>query len=279
MERDPWFSEKNCKGPFPTWGGEGSTPLGCKADGGGCHRSQGRSAGWSFTEPPATGTCKVCLFDFFGSLHLLRGEEEAESGKRREGERCPFRYSKKKKKKKKKKTAARKKAEEENSRPFFSHPPLSLSLSLSISTRFQLALRAALSSGADPNEVEATGNTPLHSAAFEGWAEGVEALLKAGAKPLASNNAGDRPWHWAINMGHDDVADIILTAAAGGPQAAEQGLVIVQDHVPKVKEFFSKPCWAHHPKPYKDFIEAKRRSDAAMRAAASAEGAGLLPGL
>jgi ankyrin repeat protein len=36
--------------------------------------------------------------------------------------------------------------------------------------------------GADINEVEAAGNTPLHSAAFEGWAEGVELLLQLGAK-------------------------------------------------------------------------------------------------
>ena len=47
MERDPWFSEKNCTGPFPVWkggaGGETSPPpLGCKADGGGCHRAQGK---------------------------------------------------------------------------------------------------------------------------------------------------------------------------------------------------------------------------------------------
>ena len=41
MERDPWFSEKNCSGPFPVWK-EGETPLGCKPDGGGCHRSQGK---------------------------------------------------------------------------------------------------------------------------------------------------------------------------------------------------------------------------------------------
>lgn len=159
-------------------------------------------------------------------------------------------------------------------------PPPSSSSSSSSSSLSHPALRAALSAGADPNEVEAAGNTPLHSAAFEGWAEGVEALLRAGAKPLASNNAGDRPWHWATTMGHDAVADQLARACPGGLAAAEQqGKVIVQDHVPKVKEFFSKPCWAHHPKPYKDYIEARRRSDAAMRASASADGAGLLPGL
>ena len=53
------------------------------------------------------------------------------------------------------------------------------------------------------------GDTPLHNAAYEGWAEGCEALLNLGAKVNASNNAGDRPWHWARNMGHKDVMDLL----------------------------------------------------------------------
>ncbi len=52
------------------------------------------------------------------------------------------------------------------------------------------------------NEVEAAGNTPLHNAAYEGWTEGIELLISLGATVNASNNAGDRPWHWARNMGH-----------------------------------------------------------------------------
>lgn len=63
--------------------------------------------------------------------------------------------------------------------------------------------------GADVNEVEGAGNTPLHSAAYEGWLEGCELLLSLGAKIDASNNAGDRPWHWARNMGHRDVMDFL----------------------------------------------------------------------
>ena len=61
----------------------------------------------------------------------------------------------------------------------------------------------------DVNEVEAAGNTPLHSAAFEGWSEGVELLLALGAAVNASNNAGDTPWHWAKNMGHAEVMKIL----------------------------------------------------------------------
>jgi hypothetical protein len=35
VERNPWW--KNVSGPFPKWEG----PLGCKADGGGCHYGRG----------------------------------------------------------------------------------------------------------------------------------------------------------------------------------------------------------------------------------------------
>lgn len=60
---------------------------------------------------------------------------------------------------------------------------------------------ALVDAGESVNEVEAAGNTPLHSAAYEGWTEGIDLLVSMGAKVNASNNAGDRPWHWARNMG------------------------------------------------------------------------------
>lgn len=66
-----------------------------------------------------------------------------------------------------------------------------------------------MDNGEDVNEVEAAGNTPLHAAAYEGWVEGCELLLSLGAKLNASNNAGDRPWHWAQNMGHKDVMEFL----------------------------------------------------------------------
>ena len=65
------------------------------------------------------------------------------------------------------------------------------------------------------NEVEAAGNTPLHSAAYEGWIEGAELLLSLGAKVNASNNAGDRPWHWAQNMGHEDMMSFLVKVRRG----------------------------------------------------------------
>lgn len=68
---------------------------------------------------------------------------------------------------------------------------------------------ALVDAGADVNEVEGAGNTPLHSAAYEGWVEGVQLLLQLGAKVNASNNAGDTPWHWASNMGHQEVVHLL----------------------------------------------------------------------
>jgi ankyrin repeat protein len=56
------------------------------------------------------------------------------------------------------------------------------------------AIVQLVDAGFDVNEVEAAGNTPLHSAAFEGWLEGAQLLLQLGAKVNASNNAGDTPW-------------------------------------------------------------------------------------
>jgi hypothetical protein len=77
-----------------------------------------------------------------------------------------------------------------------------------LSTYFA-AIVNAIEAGEDVNEVEAAGNTPLHFAAYVGWLEGCELLLSLGAKANASNNAGDRPWHWAQNMGHADVMEFL----------------------------------------------------------------------
>ena len=67
-----------------------------------------------------------------------------------------------------------------------------------------------MKAGENVNEVEAAGNTPLHSAAYEGWIEGAQLLLSLGAKVNASNNAGDRPWHWAQNMDHNDMMAFLV---------------------------------------------------------------------
>merc|ERR1712224_539807 len=44
------------------------------------------------------------------------------------------------------------------------------------------AIKKAIEDGANVNEVEAAGNTPLHNCAYIGWVEGAELLLSLGAK-------------------------------------------------------------------------------------------------
>lgn len=149
-------------------------------------------------------------------------------------------------------------------------PPASLPSPLRVALPPAAILRA-VDAGADVNEVEAAGNTPLHSAAYEGWTEGVRLLLDLGAKPNASNNAGDRPWHWADAMGHEETKRALEEAGA----VKERGKVLVQDQVPKVRDFYQKACWAHHPKPHADFIEAKLAEDKAFEQ----EQAKLVPGM
>jgi hypothetical protein len=121
------------------------------------------------------------------------------------------------------------------------------------------------------NEVEAAGNTPLHCCAYAGWVEGAELLVSLGAKVNASNNAGDTPWHWAQNMRQDDMMAFLEKNGA----SKTTGLVLVQDNVPKVKDFFEKDCWAHHPKPHQEYIDMKAAQDAAY----DEETKKLVPGL
>ena len=88
MERDPWFSEKNCTGPFPVWkggaGGETSPPpLGCKADGGGCHRAQGKVGGMVLHRAACNRDMKGDLVSLFNPLE----EETRERSGKRERER------------------------------------------------------------------------------------------------------------------------------------------------------------------------------------------------
>ena len=63
-------------------------------------------------------------------------------------------------------------------------------------------------------------------------------------------------------MGHAAVKAALEAAGAD----TSPGPVLVQDHVPKVKDFFAKACWAHHPKPYGDWIAAKRAKEAELDA-------------
>lgn len=46
----------------------------------------------------------------------------------------------------------------------------------------------------------------------------------------------------------------------------QRGRVLVPEHVPKVKDFYAKPCWEGHPLPYGDFIDFKKKEAAELEA-------------
>ena len=108
------------------------------------------------------------------------------------------------------------------------------------------------------NEVEGAGNTALHNAAYDGWCEGIELLVRFGAKLNASNNAGDTPWQWAANMRHDEACDLLEKL---GADTDYRGRVIVPEHIPKVKDFYELEDGRDHPLPSQEFLEWQKEQD------------------
>ena len=64
-----------------------------------------------------------------------------------------------------------------------------------------------LRAGADPNQPQADGFTPLHAAAFHGDAAITGLLLLAGADPRAKNAKGEDAAALARTSGHDWLAE------------------------------------------------------------------------
>jgi len=71
-----------------------------------------------------------------------------------------------------------------------------------------------LAKGANPNFKDSRGRTPLHHAAFHGYADNVQLLLAAGADPNARDNDGWTPLN-AANSGRND-AHVTRTLRAAG---------------------------------------------------------------
>ena len=163
MEKNPWW--KNVSGPFPKWEG----PVGCKADGGGCHRARGKVGEMRIHRA-------VHNKDIAGAPHSFGITYRSEWLTRIIGARLPG-------------TAY---------------------LQMETCGPLLAEIKRLVEAGENVNEVEAAGNTPLHAAAYEGWIEGIELLLSLKAKIDASNNAGDRAYHWAENMAHKDVMELLV---------------------------------------------------------------------
>lgn len=82
-------------------------------------------------------------------------------------------------------------------------------------------IREALEAGADPDERDAAGNTPLHSAGWGADLDAVRALLAHGADVSARNQRGVPVLHEAARRGNTGVA--ILLARAGAPVSDHAG--------------------------------------------------------
>ena len=75
-------------------------------------------------------------------------------------------------------------------------------------------LRAYVEQGVPANLTDATGNTLLMLAAYQGHADTVTALVALGADPDRTNDRGQSPLAGAIFKGEDDVVQVLLAAGA-----------------------------------------------------------------
>ncbi|HEY5248742.1 MAG TPA: ankyrin repeat domain-containing protein [Dermatophilaceae bacterium] len=76
------------------------------------------------------------------------------------------------------------------------------------------SLQAYVEHGVSANLTDATGNTLLMLAAYQGHAKTVSALVDLGADPDRTNDRGQSPLAGAIFKGEDDVVAALLAAAA-----------------------------------------------------------------
>ena len=75
-------------------------------------------------------------------------------------------------------------------------------------------LRTRLEAGADPNQRDEAGRTPLHWAAQEGFLEAVRCLLQFGAQPNLTDDLGFSPLAVAAGEGHESTVRELLSAGA-----------------------------------------------------------------
>ena len=84
-------------------------------------------------------------------------------------------------------------------------------------------VRALVEAGADVNQAEADGSTPLHWAAYAGDVETARLLLKAGAVANAGNRYGVRPLSLACTAGSPGVVAALLDAGANPNSTLTEG--------------------------------------------------------
>ena len=61
-------------------------------------------------------------------------------------------------------------------------------------------VRKLLRAGANVNEVDKDGDTPLHKASSKGQVDVVRVLVEAGADASVAGEDGRNPWHRAVEI-------------------------------------------------------------------------------
>lgn len=96
-------------------------------------------------------------------------------------------------------------------------------LHIAVDRRDVVWLNYIASQGANPNIADTKGVTPLMRASRIGWAEGVEALVKAGARVDMPNDAGETPLISAVHRRDTQMMRILLRAGADPDRADNAG--------------------------------------------------------
>ena len=89
-------------------------------------------------------------------------------------------------------------------------------------------VRRCIEEGADPNERDSYGRTPLHYAAYYGHVEVVRVLLDEGADPTAEDEYGKTPSDRAKEEGHFEVVCLLRDRAGTSPSCTRECLWCIE---------------------------------------------------
>ena len=91
-------------------------------------------------------------------------------------------------------------------------------------TKVVASLRDAFAKGVDIDQpLDEAENTALHTACREGWLEGVEFLLQAGANPARRNKHGYTPLHSAAQSGQGPLVELLLAQGVDPKAVSDVG--------------------------------------------------------